>query len=397
MRQVLVILHRWAGLTIALFLFVAGITGAVISWDHELDALLNPQFYEAHTRGTPRPSLELARRIEQDDPRVRVTYLPLSTESGSALTVSVEPRADPVTGSLHDVGYNQVALDPVTGAVQARREWGAISLSRENLLPFLYKLHYSLHLPITGTMDWGVWLMGVIGIVWVVDCWIALALSFPNRRSWRKSFAFRWREGGARLNFDLHRSGGVWVWLVLLMMAVTSVSMNLGSEVMRPVVSWVSTLSPSPFDTRVPVAAAEPEVSPEAVLATAAREAERRAWTAPAGGLFYSSEFKVYGVGFFEPGEDHGAGLGNPWLYFDSRTGVPVGADVPGQGSPGDIFMQAQFPLHSGRILGVTGRVLISAMGLIVALLSVTGIVIWARKRAARSSAELRADISARA
>jgi uncharacterized iron-regulated membrane protein len=175
------------------------------------------------------------------------------------------------------------------------------------------------------------------------------------------------------------------------------VSMNLGSEVMRPVVSWFSTLSPSPFDTGVPVTTAEPEVRPEAVLATAAREAERRGWTTPAGGLFYSSEFKVYGVGFFEPGGDHGTGLGNPWLYFDSRTGVPVGADVPGKGAAGDIFMQAQFPLHSGRILGVTGRVLISAMGLIVATLSVTGIVIWARKRAARSSAEIRAGIWARA
>jgi len=46
--------------------------------------------------------------------------------------------------------------------------------------------------------------------------------------------------------------------------------------------------------------------------------------------------------------------------------------------------MQAQFPLHSGRILGIPGRVLISAMGLLVAMLSITGLVIWAKKRAVR-------------
>jgi uncharacterized iron-regulated membrane protein len=46
--------------------------------------------------------------------------------------------------------------------------------------------------------------------------------------------------------------------------------------------------------------------------------------------------------------------------------------------------MQAQFPLHSGRILGLPGRILISIMGLVVAMLSVTGIVIWARKRRTR-------------
>lgn len=46
--------------------------------------------------------------------------------------------------------------------------------------------------------------------------------------------------------------------------------------------------------------------------------------------------------------------------------------------------MQLQFPLHSGRIAGVPGRVFLSFMGLVVALLSATGIVIWLKKRAGR-------------
>jgi uncharacterized iron-regulated membrane protein len=40
--------------------------------------------------------------------------------------------------------------------------------------------------------------------------------------------------------------------------------------------------------------------------------------------------------------------------------------------------------MHSGRILGLPGRVLVSVMGLVVAALSVTGVVIWWRKRRAR-------------
>jgi uncharacterized iron-regulated membrane protein len=43
----MVMLHRWFGLAAALFLFVSGLTGAVISWDHELDAWLNPQLFQA--------------------------------------------------------------------------------------------------------------------------------------------------------------------------------------------------------------------------------------------------------------------------------------------------------------------------------------------------------------
>lgn len=115
-------------------------------------------------------------------------------------------------------------------------------------------------------------------------------------------------------------------------------------------------------------------------------EAQQRGWTLPAGGVFYSPAFGVYGVGFFEAGNDHGdGGLGNAWLYFDGSDGHSAGARIPGSGSAGDIFLQAQFPLHSGRILGLSGRIFISIMGLVVAMLSVTGVLIWIKKRRARN------------
>jgi uncharacterized iron-regulated membrane protein len=121
------------------------------------------------------------------------------------------------------------------------------------------------------------------------------------------------------------------------------------------------------------------------VVGKARAEAARRGWTVPPGGVFLSTAFGVYGVGFFESGNAHGdGGLGNPWLYFDARSGEPAGEVIPGRGSAGDIFLQAMFPLHSGRIIGVPGRILMTCCGLAVAMLSVTGIVIWARKRRAR-------------
>jgi uncharacterized iron-regulated membrane protein len=134
-----------------------------------------------------------------------------------------------------------------------------------------------------------------------------------------------------------------------------------------------------------------PQIDRRQAIAIADAEARRLGWDAPPGGLFHSAEFGVYGVGFYAPGEDHGdAGLGNPWIYVDSRSGELAGAHVPGTGSAGDIFLQAQFPLHSGRIIGLPGRILVSLLGLAVAGLSVTGVVIWARKRRSRVLAEQR-------
>ncbi|MDM5177527.1 PepSY-associated TM helix domain-containing protein [Massilia sp. DJPM01] len=391
MRPALVLLHRWFGLGVAIFLFISGATGALISFDHELDAALNPDLFHAHSGETAQrqiPGNELARAIEAADPRLRIGYVMTGVEPGHTSMMSVEGKIDPATGKPYELGFNQIGVDPVTGKVQAKRQWGEISLSRENLLPFLYKLHYSMHIPEVKGIELGIWFMGIIAMVWVLDCVIALYLSFPTWRSWRKSFAFRWQAGGHKLNFDLHRSGGVWVWLLLLVLAITSVSMNLTDPVVRPLVSAVSTLSPDAFSSRTmnppdkPIPAL---LSRNEVAALARVEGTKRGWTAPVGGVFYASAFGLYGVGFFEPGNDHGdVGLGNPWLYFDGKDGRLIADRVPGTGSAGDIFLQLQFPLHSGRIAGLTGRIILSFLGVMVAMLSVTGVIIWVRKRRAR-------------
>ncbi|RKJ94579.1 PepSY-associated TM helix domain-containing protein [Alicycliphilus denitrificans] len=396
MHGALVVLHRWCGLFIAGFLFIAGLTGAVIAWDHELDEWANPQLFQAASGATEAPlaPLELARRAEAADPRLRVSFAPLTLEPGHTAMLGVAARIDPATGAPYPLGFNQLAMDPATGQAQGRRQWGRISLSREHLLPFLYKLHYTMHIPKGWGIEWGVWLMGVVSVVWIADCFLALWISFPNARSWRKSFSFRLRQGGAKLNFDLHRSGGVWVWGLLLMLAITSVSLNLGNQVMRPLVSVFSPLTPTPFQLREGSRAreqAEPLLNREQAIAAAEAEGRRRGWTAPAGSLFYAQRFGIYGVAFFTPENDRDDnGMGNEVLYLDGDTGAIVGDKVPGHGTAGDVFMQAQLPLHSGRILGTPGRVLMSFMGVFVAALSLTGLLIWVRKRRARAATSSR-------
>ncbi|HEY0179778.1 MAG TPA: PepSY-associated TM helix domain-containing protein [Dokdonella sp.] len=389
------LVHRWLGLFTAVFLALAGTTGAVIAWEHELDGWLNPAFYEAPASTAVRSPLDVADAIERANPHVRVTYLPLATTPGEAMQVWVEPRLDPATAAPYAVDFNEIAVDPATGREQARRYSGGASLSRENLIPFLYKFHSTLQLPAAGGYDVGTLFMGIVAIVWVFDAFVSLWLAFPSLKSWRKSFAFRWKRGGHALTFDLHRSGGVWIWLLMLALAVTAVSMNLRAQVVVPIVAWLSPLGESPFDRRTPAAAGdvgEPALDRAEAIRRARAEATRRGWTAPPGALLFSPEYRVYGVGFFAAADEHADySLGNPWLYFDAQDGSPAGADVPGHGSAGDLFLQAQFPIHSGRILGTPGRVAVSLLGLAIASLSVTGVVIWLRKRRARARTASRA------
>ncbi|MDP2248636.1 MAG: PepSY-associated TM helix domain-containing protein, partial [Nitrosomonadales bacterium] len=77
--------------------------------------------------------------------------------------------------------------------------------------------------------------------------------------------------------------------------------------------------------------------------------------------------------------------IGPAQIYYDGIDGSYLGDKKPWVGTAADIFLQIQFPLHSGRILGLPGRILISIMGVVVAMLSVTGVYVWWRKRKARS------------
>lgn len=403
MRGAVVLVHRYAGLALAGFLFVSGVTGSVLAFHHELDQWLNPHLFRVDARGAAQEPLALAARVEAADPRVTVRWLPLIIEPGHSLGMSVAPRVDPLTGRAFALDYDQLAVDPVTGEVLGRRLWGACCFEREHLIPFLYKLHYTLHLP----GAWGVLLMGVVGLVWLFDSvagfWLTLparrggarggeppgAALEPSERSWWRRWRAAWKvkrgAGAFRLNYDLHRAGGLWFWALLIVLAVSSVSFNLHEEVFEPVVNAVSPLTPSPFDQRAPQAPdqpLEPQVALAEVVAAARTEASRRGWTAPAYGVFYSPAYGIYGVGFGT--DEHPVGLGNPWLYFDGGDGRFLGAHVPGEGTPGDLFHQLQFPLHSGQIAGLPGRIVICIAGLAVAMLSVTGVYVWWRKRRVR-------------
>jgi len=404
MNHLMLLVHRWVGLAMAGFLVMSGLTGAVISWDHELDDFLNPHLTHVTSQGPAIPILDLVKAVEARDQRAQVTFIPLGHEPGESVAFGIDSRIDPQTGRLYELGYNQVFIDPVTGQELGRRDWGAVwPVTKETFVSFLYRLHFTLHLPAMWGIDrWGTWLMGGIAILWALDCFVGLYLTLPNRRSKetvraRPSWWTRWKPAWMvkmsgtfrRINFDTHRAFGLWAWGLLFMLAFTAFSLNLYREMFYPLMSLVTEVTPSPFDLREPNDKHRPivpVVGYKSILDQARQEGLQRSWEEPLGDVFYSQECGIYGVSFYHPGDDHGAaGVGPRALYFDGSDGRYLGDRQPWKGTAGDIFVQAQFPMHSGRILGLPGRILVSFLGLGTAVLSVTGVIIWWRKRGAYS------------
>ena len=325
MRAFWTVVHRWMGLTVALFLIVAGLTGAVISWDHEIDEWLNADIMHTAGRGPLQDSLALAAAVQADDPRAEVSYMTLGLEEGHAASFLVRPRTDPATGAAFVLGYDTVYVDPVTARVTGRRDSHSIALSSRNLMPWLRHLHESLHMPaFWGSDRWGFWLMGGVALMWLIDSFVAFYLTFPPRQAlrsartwasrWRPSWAVRWRAGGYKLNFDLHRAGGLWVWGIIIVVSFTSFSLNLYREVFYPVMSHISTTTPGPYETLQPAPLGtfiEPRIGFAEAIAIARREGERLGFAHPPGGIWYGGDFPFYNVSFFDPSDEMGAmGMG---------------------------------------------------------------------------------------
>ena len=223
---------------------MAGLTGSILAFDDELDAWLNPDLYLAKRTGALLPPSDLAKAVKAIDPRVVAVCDSSKVLPGESAIVWVSTLHDPKTGEHYDVGFNQVFVEPSTGEILGKRNWGALSVARENLIPFIYVLHYSLHVP--GSV--GLWLMGLIAIVWIFDCFIGAYLTFPRARpflaKWKPSWLIKFGASGHRIVFDLHRAVGLWFWGLLLAIAVSAVYLNLPDQIFRPVVGGVTTLSP---------------------------------------------------------------------------------------------------------------------------------------------------------
>lgn len=206
MRAFLVLLHRYIGLATAVFLLLAGVTGSILAFNHELDEWLNPEFYAASAVGERLPPGDLVDAMQSAHPKLQVWYMEYPHQAGHTALLAMVPRNDPATGKPFDERNQVFYLDPVSAEQKGQRYWGECCFQRESFVPFILEFHYNLTLP----GNWGLLLMGLVAVAWVIDCFVALWLTLPRGKPFWKKWSTAWKIKGGhayRLNFDLHRAG----------------------------------------------------------------------------------------------------------------------------------------------------------------------------------------------
>lgn len=394
-RRTMVLAHRYAGLLLAVFLIVAAVTGTAIAFYKELDHALNPDLYQIIERSQPPLSNDiLVEKIRQAHPQAFINVMMLDRRPGESVRVRLSPLKDSATGEPYTIAVNEIFVDPFDGRILGGRDHGAFRADRAHLMPFIYLVHYTLYLP----GSWGVWLMGIVALVWMFDCFVGFYVTLPpsrgpSRAHVRKSWWQRWRPAwqikrgasATRMNFDLHRAGGLWFWLVLFMLGLTGVYFNLKTEVFRPVLGAIASLSEetTPVLQKLPQAFAPVKLSFDDAIAAAQRQ---RTDSTEDMVLAYVGLVPdapgIYRVRFADAERgDRNWHFHYENMFIDGVTGALVRRVSYFEGTAGDKFILWQYPLHSGQVFGFWGRVFIGLTGIFVVMLSITGIVIWLKKR----------------
>ncbi len=404
-RQFWVLIHRYAGLYLTFFLIIAGVTGSILAFYQELDDWLNPERrFVAIEQQAMLDDITLVEKAQAIVPEARINQIVFNRKPGQIFEAGLLPKIDSETGKPLPLDEFSIRLNPYSGELidYGLDEDDSIwPITKSNVMNVIYKLHFSLLLE-----QPGIWLLGGSALIWTLDCFVGFYLTLPPARKkastpstqtgksfwsrWSVAWKIKWPSSTHRLAIDLHRAFGLWLWLMLLVIAWSAVSFNLREFIYQPLMTWAFNM---PDMEHYPDLAELEKAKPEPKLDwRAAHEMAKKLLAEQAQQhdfsvlgeieLAYQPELGMY---IYQAETDKNIGEFAPMLYFDGDTGQFAGIYGLPDENIGYTITMWLMSLHRARVFGLPFKIFVSAMGLVVVMLSITGLYIYLKKRKAQA------------
>ncbi|RQO65858.1 PepSY domain-containing protein [Pedobacter sp. KBW06] len=350
-------LHLWLGLFSGLVVFILGLTGAIYALSDEIkEWVYKDRLYIEVPAGTARlPLSQLLSVAEQaigKDRKISRGQLSQAKDRTYMFRALKVNKKGFGYWNYYEY-YDKVYLNPYTGEVvykeNAKREFFTVVLA----------LHMNLLLGDT---------VGHFIIRWSVVCFVILLLSgivlwWPKNWKWKqlkKSFKVKWDAKFKRINYDLHNVFGFYSFLILLIMALTGLmwSFELTTEKKSKVLSDTTQLAGTmPVDRILGQAL---KASPQTVYFLYNFPSAKSGTVNVSA---YQSDMNLYD---------------RVQYRFDRYSGklLQKGTEFS-QLTVGAKLVTMNYDLHTGSVLGLTGKILALFAGLIAMGLPVTGVLIW--------------------
>lgn len=350
-RRALFQVHLWAGILLALYLIVISLSGSILVFQDEirLASLRHARFDPAHIASIR----DVTAHAQQRFGASHLTYVGFPQQDNPWWTLYLEDAS----GKL-----NLAYADAASGH--------PLSLPHRLFIDFVLDLHVYLLAGQTGFIvnciaGMGLLLLAVTGVV----------LWWPGIRLWRRALWVSFHRGWKRINYDLHSAIGIWTLAIVSWWGITAIYFLLPQQVstlvnaISPLVGMKQPVAPAPTPgTSVApleaILSQVPAISAGHLSGVSLPDAPGRAVT-------------VY-VDRRDPGDFSHRDI----LTFDGHTGKLLTVWHYGENkSLGDWVLWLMHPLHFGTLWGMGVKILWAFLGLGVAVLSVTGLLMyWNRK-----------------
>lgn len=354
LRMLWLQVHKWIGLLLAVLIIPISVTGAALVWHDGLEAMLDPQRHEVIGPAALPPSAYADAAKATMAPDETLTTLRFSPEGEPVVAIASKPA----TGGGRPERTNYW-LDPRDASLMDQASANA------GLVRVMHVIHGSMMIP----GGWGRPIVGWVGVFMFISCLTGLWLWWPLSGS--VASGFKWKRRNTT-NANLHYLTGFWVLIPLAMLSVT------GAWISFPSVFSAFESSPA----RGPGGPGGPggRGGPAQPLA----ETQTSIDAAVAAATPYATG-KLLSVGW--PTE-----RAADWTIQFETEGAPAEVKVadagavasPPEAEKPETLARTMRRWHDGTDMGFVWQFVIFLGGIIPALLSLTGLIIWWRARRAR-------------
>jgi sulfite reductase (NADPH) flavoprotein alpha-component len=379
-RQVLFQIHWFLGITAGFVLAVMGVTGATLSFEHEIMRALSPGVVTlGGPAATPLSPDEVIARAATQRPGMTVERLSVESDPEAAWTVQFAPRDGERRGERSYV-------DPRNGMLLGQATGAGVFRTIENL-------HRWLALP-GGGNGVGRQITAFSAISLVFFAISGLYLRWPRRTfDWRAWLLLDLRKSGRNLYRALHAVIGGWVALVYLLSALTGLwwSYDWYRQGVLYTLTGKTSREEGGHGGGDQGAKTEPLAGPRLDRAwptvLTAMDGRYRSISVT---LSKDAEPATFRVLLADARHDRMTDD----LKVDLATGKLVKADRYADRSMGKVITSSMYELHRGAFFGIGGRILLLLTSLTMPLFTITGLLLYlARRKRKRALAEVTADL----
>jgi uncharacterized iron-regulated membrane protein len=208
LRRLWLDVHLWIGVGLLIAIIPLSASGAILVWKDPLDRVLNPDRYAVAGARLALPASGYVAAAEAAfEGRADFTQLRQPARPGDPVVVVGRLKGEPGPGG-RPRSLN-VWIDPATGRVLD------VADTSRSATQWLHRLHGSLFIPEVGRK-----VVGWIGWAMFISCATGLWLWWPRNGAILK--ALRWRRGPSTL-FNLHHMIGFWICVPLAVLSLTGV------------------------------------------------------------------------------------------------------------------------------------------------------------------------------